>query len=159
MRAGQAHAPTAFPRKSSVFIPSFFGSFSTEISPLHRSQQYETEENALSFSSSQNTHTTARCDADSLQRVLRHLVGKGVFQEPAPDQFALNEAGQGLLDQQRLGLDLDGIGGRMAYAWGSLLSVVRTGKPAYHEIFGLPFWEDVIHHPPELRADFANTRS
>ncbi len=72
--------------------------------------------------------TKAECDADSLQRVLRHLVGKGVFQEPAPGQFALNEAAQGLLDpSQRLGLDLDGIGGRMASAWGTLLTAVRTG--------------------------------
>ena len=36
----------------------------------------------------------ARCDTNFLQRVLRHLVGKGVFQEPTPDRFALNEAAQ-----------------------------------------------------------------
>jgi hypothetical protein len=82
----------------------------------------------------------AGCDADSLQRVLRHLVSKGVFQEPTPGRFALNEAAQGLLDPAlQLGLDLDGIGGRIASAWGSLLSAVRTGTPAYHELFGLPF--------------------
>ncbi len=52
------------------------------------------------------------CDADSLQRVLRHLVSKGVFQEPTPDRFVLNEAAQGLLNPAlKLGLDLDGIGG------------------------------------------------
>ena len=33
---------------------------------------------------------SAECDADFLQRVLRHLVVKGVFAEPAPGQFALN---------------------------------------------------------------------
>ncbi len=96
----------------------------------------------------------AGCDADSLQRVLRHLVGKGVFQEPTYGQFALNEAAQGLLDPaQHLGLDLNGIGGRIAYAWGSLLSAVRTGNPAYHEIFGLPFWEDLQAHP-DIAASF-----
>lgn len=90
----------------------------------------------------------AGCDPDSLHRLLRHLVGKGVFQEPAPGRFALDEAAQGLLDpSQRLGLDLDGFGGRMAYAWGSLLTALRTGKPAYHEIFGLPFWADLDAHP------------
>jgi SAM-dependent methyltransferase len=89
----------------------------------------------------------AGCDSDFLQRVLRHLVGKGVFQEPTPGQFALNEPARGLLDpSQRLDLDLNGIGGRMAYAWGSLLSAVRTGAPAYHEIFGLPFWKDLEAH-------------
>ena len=72
-------------------------------------------------------------DSDSLHRVLRHLVGKGVFEEPAPGRFALNEPARGLLDSSaRLGLDLDGIGGRMAHAWGSLLTAVRTGAPAYH---------------------------
>ena len=47
----------------------------------------------------------------------------------------------------RPGLDLGGIGGRMAYAWGSLLNAVRTGRPAYHEVFGRPFWEDLAAHP------------
>jgi hypothetical protein len=59
----------------------------------------------------------AGCDPDSLHRVLGHLVGKGVFLEPAPGHFALNQAALTLLDPaQRLGLDLEGIGGRMAYA-------------------------------------------
>ncbi|HEY7414328.1 MAG TPA: methyltransferase, partial [Ktedonobacteraceae bacterium] len=88
------------------------------------------------------------------QQVLRYLVSKGVFQEPTPGQFTLNAAAQGLLDPaQQLGLDLTGIGGRMAYAWGSLLNAVRTGTSAYHEIFGLPFWEDLEAHP-EVAASF-----
>jgi len=87
-------------------------------------------------------------DADMLGRVLRHLVSKGVFEEPETGRFALDEPASALLDPAlRLGLDLDGFGGRMAYAWGSLLSAVRTGQPAYHEIFGLPFWEDLDAHP------------
>jgi SAM-dependent methyltransferase len=81
-------------------------------------------------------------------------VSKGVFQEPAPGRFALNEAALGLLDPaQHLGLDLTGIGGRMAYAWGSLLSAVSTGTSAYHEVFGLPFWEDLEAHP-DIAASF-----
>lgn len=96
----------------------------------------------------------AKCDTDVLHRVLEHLVSQGVFEEPQPGRFALNEAARGLLDPSLLlGLDLDGIGGRMAYAWGSLLTYVRTGVPAYHEIFGLPFWEDLDAHP-EIAATF-----
>jgi hypothetical protein len=92
--------------------------------------------------------------ADSLHQVLRHIVGKGVFQEPAPGQFALNEAAQLLMDPgMRLGLDLGGIGGRMAHAWGSLLSAVKTGEPAYHTVFGVPFWED-LEANPEVAASF-----
>ena len=96
----------------------------------------------------------AGCDSDILHRVLGHLVGKGVFEQIAPGQFALNEPARELLDPStRLGLDLDGIGGRMAYAWGTLLSYVRTGAPAYQELFGLPFFEDLDAHP-EIAASF-----
>ncbi len=94
------------------------------------------------------------CDADYLSRVLRHLVSKGVFQQTAPGRFALNEAARELLDpSQRLALDLEGIGGRMAYAWGTLLKAVRTGAPAYHELFGRPFWEDLDANP-DIAASF-----
>ncbi|GLV60937.1 hypothetical protein KDH_77550 [Dictyobacter sp. S3.2.2.5] len=96
----------------------------------------------------------AGCDADSLQRVLRHLVSRGIFQEPTPGRFELNAAAQGLLNPTlQIGLDLTGFGGRMAYAWGSLLSAVRTGAPAYHEIFGRPFWDDLDAHP-DIAASF-----
>ncbi|MGZ3356244.1 MAG: methyltransferase, partial [Isosphaeraceae bacterium] len=96
----------------------------------------------------------AASGSDSLHRVLRHLVGKGVFEEPAPGRFALNQPAHRLLDSAtRLGLDLGGIGGRMAYAWGSLLSAVQTGAPAYHEVFRRPFWKDLQAHP-DLRASF-----
>ena len=93
-------------------------------------------------------------DPGSLHRVLRHLVSKGLFEEPAPGRFALNQAAQELLSGPfRLGLDLDGIGGRMAHAWGTMLSAVRTGRPAYHEAFGRGFWGDLDAHP-DIAASF-----
>jgi 2,7-dihydroxy-5-methyl-1-naphthoate 7-O-methyltransferase len=96
----------------------------------------------------------AGCNAENLHHVLGELVHKGVFEEPEPGRFALNEAARGLLEPgARVGLDLNGIGGRMAHAWGSLLSYVRTGAPGYHEIFGRPFWEDLDAHP-EVAASF-----
>lgn len=88
----------------------------------------------------------AGADPDALGRVLRHLVARGVFEEPAPGRFALNAAGRRLLGHD-VGLDLDGIGGRMAYAWGGLLAAVRTGRPAYDGLFGRPFWEDLAANP------------
>src|SRR5437762_11634295 len=55
----------------------------------------------------------AGCDPDSLLRVLRHLVGQGVFAEPTPGCFELNESARELLDPSlQLGLDLNGIGSR-----------------------------------------------
>ncbi len=90
----------------------------------------------------------AGCDRECLHGVLTHLAGKGVFRETSPGRFELNEAARQLLEpSRRLALDLDTIGGRMAHAWGTLLTWVRTGRPAYREIFGLPFWEDLDAHP------------
>jgi 2,7-dihydroxy-5-methyl-1-naphthoate 7-O-methyltransferase len=90
----------------------------------------------------------AGADSGSLRRVLRHLISKGLFAEPEPGRFAFNEAARPLLHSAMgLGMDLEGIGGRMAYAWGSLLDAVRTGAPAYHTVFGRPFWEDLEAHP------------
>jgi hypothetical protein len=96
----------------------------------------------------------AGCDRYALHRALTSLADKGVFEETAHGHFALNQVSRGLLDpRQRIGLDLNGIGGRMAHAWGTLLDYVRTGKPAYHKIFGLPFWEDLDANP-EVAASF-----
>ena len=101
-----------------------------------------------------NLAAASGADRDSLHRVLSHLVSRGVFEEPAPGQFALNDTAQGLLEEPlRLGLDLDSFGGRMTHAWGTLLAAVRSGKPAYHEAFGRGFWEDLEAHP-DIAAAF-----
>jgi SAM-dependent methyltransferase len=96
----------------------------------------------------------AGCDREALHNVLGHLVGKGVFEEPEPGRFALNPAAEQLLDPAtRIGLDLAGIGGRMAQAWGTLPTYVQTGRPGYQDLFGRPFWEDLDAHP-DLAASF-----
>ena len=93
-------------------------------------------------------------DPSALARVLRHLVSKGLFEEASPGTFALNEAARVLLDPGvLLGLDLNGIGGRMAYAWSTLPTAVRTGEASFHEAFGQPFWADLAAHP-EVAASF-----
>jgi hypothetical protein len=96
----------------------------------------------------------AGADRDALHRVLRHLVQKGVFEEPRTGHFALNDVARQLQGEStHLAFDLDGFGGRMAHAWGTLLSAVRTGSSAYHEAFGRPFWDDLSAHP-KLAAEF-----
>jgi uncharacterized glyoxalase superfamily protein PhnB len=92
------------------------------------------------------------CDAGALACVLGHLVAKGVFDQPAPDRFALNDAARQLLEPSHF-LDLNGIGGRMAHAWSTLPDYVKTGRPHYDKIFGLPFWADLAAHP-EVGAGF-----
>jgi 2,7-dihydroxy-5-methyl-1-naphthoate 7-O-methyltransferase len=93
----------------------------------------------------------AGCDADALHAVLGHLVSKGVFAEESPGRFACNPAAEQLAETPFL--DLDGIGGRMAHTWGTLLDYVRTGRPAYQRVFGRPFWEDLAAHP-RIGAEF-----
>jgi hypothetical protein len=94
----------------------------------------------------------AGCDADALARLLRHLVAKGLYAEPEPGRFAVNDAAALLAADHpsgmRHGLDLDGFGGRMDLAFTGLLHTVRTGKPAWEKVFGMPIW----HH---LAADAA----
>jgi hypothetical protein len=94
----------------------------------------------------------AGCDAGALHAVLGHLVSHGVFAEDAPGQFSCNQAARQLADASRF-IDLDGIGGRMAHTWGTLLDYVRTGQPAYEKVFGRPFWDDLAAHP-RIAADF-----
>nr|WP_018723060.1 methyltransferase [Salinispora fenicalii] len=85
-----------------------------------------------------------KCDRDCLARVLRHLVSKGVFEEPVEGEFALNEAARSLLRSGPLrGLALDGHGGRSAAAWNGLLATVRTGQPGYQNVFGRSYWADL----------------
>jgi hypothetical protein len=96
----------------------------------------------------------SRCDAAVLHHVLGELVARGVFEEPEPGRFALNDPARGLLDPgMRLFLDLEGIGGRFAHAGGTLLAYVRTGESGYREVFGRPFWEDLDAHP-DIAAGF-----
>jgi 2,7-dihydroxy-5-methyl-1-naphthoate 7-O-methyltransferase len=96
----------------------------------------------------------ADCDPGVLHAVLGHLVLKGIFTEQAPGKFGLNQPARELLDPiVQLSMNLDRFGGRMAYAWDTLLAYTRTGKSAYPDLFGLPFFADLAAHP-EIAADF-----
>lgn len=96
----------------------------------------------------------AGADAGALGRVLRHLAQAGVFEEPEPGRFALNDAARPLLDPGvQAGFDLDAFGGRMAHSWSTLLQAVRTGRPAYDQVFGRPFWDD-LEANPEIAESF-----
>jgi SAM-dependent methyltransferase len=90
----------------------------------------------------------------TLHQVLSHLVSRGVFVEPQTGRLQLNDAARGLLDSAlHLQLDLGGIGGRLAHIWSTLPSYVRTGRPAYADLFGRPFWDD-LEANPAIAASF-----
>ena len=100
----------------------------------------------------------AGADPEALGRVLRHLVTHGVFTEPRPGRFAANQTAAMLRTGQpgAAWLDLDGFGGRMDLAFTGLAHTVRTGKPAWEQVFGLPFWDYLDANPP-ISASFDAT--
>lgn len=96
-------------------------------------------------------------DADALARLLCHLARHGVFTEASPGRFTLNDKAELLRSDHPEGLrdwlDLDGFGGRMDLVFTGLLHTVRTGRPAWEEVFGAPFWEHLAADPA-LAASF-----
>jgi len=100
----------------------------------------------------------AGADPDALARMLRHLVQHGVFTEPRPGQFAANQTAALLRTGQpaAMWLDLDGFGGRMDLAFTGLAHTVRTGEPAWEQVFGQPFWA-YLDANPAISASFDAT--
>ena len=81
--------------------------------------------------------------APSLYRLLRGLASAGVFNEVAPGSFALAEIGN------LLRTDMPGSMHPLAImyaeeqyrAWGEALYSVRTGKPAFYLLYGMPVFD------------------
>ena len=86
--------------------------------------------------------------------MLRHLVQKGVFEEPSTGHFALNAPARALLDSPiKVGLDLDSFGGRMARSWSGLLTAVGLGPPRITRCSAVPSRDDLRAHP-DIAASF-----
>jgi hypothetical protein len=100
----------------------------------------------------------AGADPDALTRMLRHLVQHGVFTEPEPGRFAVNDVAMLLRTGSpgAMWLDLDGFGGRMDLAFTGLAHTVRTGEPAWEQVFGQPFWA-YLDANPAISASFDAT--
>jgi 2,7-dihydroxy-5-methyl-1-naphthoate 7-O-methyltransferase len=100
----------------------------------------------------------AGADPEALARMLRHLVQHGIFTEPRPGQFAVNQPAALLRTGQpgAVWLDLDGFGGRMDLAFTGLAHTVRTGEPAWEQVFGQPFWA-YLDANPAISASFDAT--
>ncbi|MFG1945682.1 methyltransferase [Nonomuraea sp. NPDC048826] len=106
---------------------------------------------------------TARgADPDALERLLRYLSSRGVFEEIRPGVFAVNRAASLLSPGHPWGmhelLDHDGPQGRIAAAQARLIDTVRHGGDAYRRVFGRPFYEDMAADPElSRRASAAST--
>ncbi|MFI5779909.1 methyltransferase [Nocardia sp. NPDC051570] len=90
-------------------------------------------------------------DADSLGRVMGHLVTAGVLARAEDRSFDLTALGEGLRDDDpngvRAWLDLEGAVGRADLCFVELLHTVRTAEPAFTRRFGTTFWEDLSADP------------
>ncbi len=99
-------------------------------------------------------------DPDALRRLLTHLVCHGVFIEPDPGVFGLNDLATLLRSDHpggmQVSLDLNGFGGQMDLAFTGLLHTVRTGQPAWETVFGAPFWRHLAADP-RMSASFDAT--
>lgn len=94
-------------------------------------------------------------DPTALARFLRALCSVGVFEEPEPGVFALNGPARYLQsatpDSHKHVVILHG---EEAYAaCAKALHTVRTGRPAFDEVYGKPYFEYLTDHP-EARATF-----
>ncbi|RZQ59520.1 methyltransferase [Amycolatopsis suaedae] len=96
-------------------------------------------------------------DADALGRVLRYLTGLGVFAQSGDGTYQVTPFGRVLRHDHGSGihswLDQSGFSGRIDQTYGRLIDSVRSGKPAYEPLFGLPAWDD-LENQPELADSF-----
>jgi hypothetical protein len=100
----------------------------------------------------------ARTGADplSLRRLMRGLAMFDVFTEPADGVFALTPLGRMLCT------DTPGtarpsallVGGVVGSTWSALEQTIRTGKPAFNDLFGANFF-DHLEDNPEVAATFS----
>ncbi|WP_326767607.1 methyltransferase [Streptomyces sp. NBC_01591] len=99
-------------------------------------------------------HTST--DRDALGEMMRHLTVQGLFEQPEPDVYTATELSRWIQSDHPVGmrefLDLDSPMGRPQRAFASLLHSVRTGGPAYAEVYGRTYWEDLDAHPGLSRA-------
>ncbi len=88
--------------------------------------------------------------APSLRRLLRALVGMGLFAEPAPGCFQATDSGR-WLSSGIPGSVRDSVlvaGGPLFHlACGGLADAVRSGSPAFERIHGMGFYDYLAAHP------------
>jgi O-methyltransferase domain/Dimerisation domain len=89
--------------------------------------------------------------APSLQRVVRLLVSTGVFAEDEEGKFKLTPLGECLRAEAPNSMHATALlfGGIAQEAWRDLLHSVRTGEPAFEQVFGMDTFAYMAKHPEE----------
>lgn len=88
-------------------------------------------------------------DPETLYRLLRALASTEIFDEPRPRTFALNPAAAQLRSDRPDSVRHVVImhGEETFRAWADVLHTVRTGKPAFDHVYGVPFYDYLTDHP------------
>jgi hypothetical protein len=100
---------------------------------------------------------TCSADADALGRVLRYLVGRGVFRTTRDGCYRNNKTSELLRSDHpgslRAWVRLSGADWHVA-SWNRLDHAVKTGKAAAEVALGHPFWEYLTEVNPDAGALF-----
>lgn len=94
--------------------------------------------------------TATGSDPDALHRVMRLLASEGVFHEKTPHRFALTDMGVALRSDRPGPREFIRMINSEAYlAFERLQHSVRTGRPAFDEVFGSPRFDWLSTHPEQ----------
>jgi len=100
---------------------------------------------------------TCSADPDALERLLRFLVGRGVFRTTRDGRYANNKASELLRSDHpgsmRAWVRFYGADWHVA-SWNHLAHSIRTGEAAADVALGRPFWEHLTEADPDAGALF-----
>jgi cyclopropane fatty-acyl-phospholipid synthase-like methyltransferase len=100
----------------------------------------------------------AECGADPrvLNRLLRAMVSMGLFRQTAPETYALTSVTELLRSDVPASLRQMAVldGEEVFRSFADIMHTVRTGAPAFEQIYGEPFYA-YLSGQPELAATFA----
>ncbi|MBA3691288.1 MAG: methyltransferase [Actinobacteria bacterium] len=100
---------------------------------------------------------TTSTDADTLERMLRALVSRGVFERLDDGRHRLTRLGRRYLtDEPGNVAGLANFKPWELHAWADALHTLRTGEPSFARHFGATFWEWLAANPREA-ATFNDT--
>jgi len=97
----------------------------------------------------------AGLDPMALRRLLAALADAGVLRQTSADQFELSQIGEHLRTDVPGSMHATAVlyGAEVYQSFGGLLDTVRTGRPAFTDRFGQPFFE-YLSGNPGLAASF-----
>jgi hypothetical protein len=103
---------------------------------------------------------SADLDPMALRRLLAALADAGILRQTSADQFELNQIGEYLRSGVPGSMHATAalFGAEVYQSFGGLLDTIRTGRPAFNDLFGQPFFE-YLGRNPRLAANFNTAMS